>query len=109
MYKGITPTIILSLPESSAILQASHVYVTIADKCKSITKQDDELTIEADTEHEATNISVFLTQSETLAFHKGSVMVQVNWTYQEGGISKRACSTIGKITFAENLLNGVVE
>ena len=109
MYKGITPTIILTLPESSAILSASNVYVTLADKCKSITKTNDELTIEADTEHEAINISVFLTQSETLAFHKGAVMIQVNWTYQEGGISKRACSTIGKITFAENLLNGVVE
>lgn len=109
MYKGITPTITLSLPESSAVLNASHVYVTIADKCKSITKQDDELTIEADTEHETINISVFLTQSETLAFHKGSVMIQVNWTYMESGTSKRACSTIGKLTFADNLLNGVIE
>lgn len=109
MYKGITPTIVLSLPESSAVLNASHVYVTIADKCKSITKQDDELTIEADTEHEAINISVFLTQSETLAFRKGSVMIQVNWTYMESGTSKRACSTIGKLTFADNLLNGVIE
>lgn len=109
MYKGITPTIILTLPESSAVLSASHVYVTIADKCKSITKQDDELTIEADTEHEAINISVFLTQSETLAFHKGSVMIQVNWTYMESGTAKRACSTIGKLTFADNLLNGVIE
>ena len=109
MYKGITPTIILTLPESSAVLSASHVYVTIADKCKSITKQDDELTIEADTEHEAITISVFLTQAETLAFRKGSVMIQVNWTYMESGTSKRACSTIGKLTFADNLLNGVIE
>lgn len=109
MYKGITPTIILTLPESSAVLNASHVYVTIADKCKSITKQDDELTIEADTEHEAINISVFLTQAETLAFRKGTVMIQVNWTYMESGTSKRACSTIGKLTFADNLLNGVIE
>ena len=109
MYKGITPTIILTLPESAEILNASHVYVTIADKVKSITKQDDELTIEADTEHEAINISVFLTQSETLAFRKGSVMIQVNWTYIESGTSKRACSTIGKLTFADNLLNGVIE
>ena len=109
MYKGITPTIILTLPESSAVLSASHVYVTIADKCKSVTKQDDELTIQADTEHEAINISVFLTQAETLAFHKGSVMIQVNWTYEESGTSKRACSTIGKLTFADNLLNGVIE
>lgn len=109
MYKGITPTIILSLPESSAVLNASNVYVTLADKCKSITKTNDELVIEADTEHEAINVSVFLTQAETLAFHKGSVMIQVNWTYQEAGIAKRACSTIGKLTFAENLLNGVIE
>ena len=109
MYKGITPTIILTLPESSEVLNASHVYVTIADKCKSITKQDDELTIEADTEHEAINISVFLTQAETLEFRKGSVMIQANWTYIESGTSKRACSTIGKLTFADNLLNGVIE
>lgn len=109
MYKGITPTIILTLPDTSEIMQASHVYVTIADKCKSITKQDDELVIEADAENETINISVFLTQAETLAFRKGSAMVQVNWTYLESGVSKRACSTIGRLTFAENLLNGVIE
>ena len=48
MYKGITPTIVLSLPESSAVLNATNVYVTLADKCKSITKTNDELAIEAD-------------------------------------------------------------
>ena len=109
MYKGITPTVVLTLPESSAVLSASHVYVTIADKCKSITKQDDELVIEADAVNETINISVFLTQAETLAFRKGSAMVQVNWTYLESGVSKRACSTIGRLTFADNLLNGVIE
>ena len=36
-------------------------------------------------------------------------MIQVNWTYMESGTSKRACSTIGKLTFADNLLNGVIE
>ncbi len=107
MYKGITPTIILTLPPESAVDSASNVYVTIADKCKSITKKNDELTIAAG--EEAVTISVFLTQEETFAFHKGSVMVQVNWTYQEEGVSKRAASTIGKLTFADNLLNGVIE
>lgn len=109
MYKGITPTIILSLPDYSEIMSASNVYVTLADKCKSVTKKNDDLVIAADTEHEAITISVYLTQMETLSFHSGSVMVQVNWTYQEGNETKRACSTIGRITFADNLLNGVIE
>ena len=109
MYKGITPTIILTLPESSEITSAQNVYVTLAGKCgKTITKQNEELTIEADTEHHVVNVSVFLTQEETLSFHKGEVAVQVNWTFQEDGLSKRACSTIGKLSFTDNLIDGVI-
>lgn len=109
MYKGITPTIELTLPEAAALGSASHVYVTVAGKDKSITKADAEIDVTHDLVNEVYTIGVFLDQQETLSFHKGAAMVQVNWTYDENGIAKRAASTIGKLTFSENLLNEVVE
>ena len=109
MYKGITPTIELTLPEASMLDSASHVYVTIAGKDNSITKADAEIDVTHDLVNEVYTIGVFLDQQETLSFKKGAAMVQVNWTYDENGISKRASSTIGKLTFSENLLNEVVE
>lgn len=115
MYKGITPTLILTLPDTSQLLSASNVYVTLAgkgDKCRpgtTITKKNEDLSIEEDAQNHVINVSVFLTQEETLSFNRGEVAVQVNWTYIENDVTKRACSTIGKIAFTENLINGVIE
>ena len=105
MYKGITPTFILTLPAEGHIFDAEHVYVTLAAKCKTITKSDTELSFDTDAQGNAV-IYVFLTQEETLAFPKGQVLIQVNWTFDDG--AQRACSTIASVTFADNLLDGVI-
>lgn len=103
MYKGITPTFTLTLPEDIDLSTASNVYATFVSKDGvSMTKSGDDLSVDKNT------ISVLLTQAETLSFPRGEVSVQVNWTYQEEDVTKRACSTIATVTWTDNLLNEVI-
>lgn len=104
MYKGITPTFTLTLPESVDLSTAANVYVSFASKvCDvSLQKSGDELTVERNV------VSVFLTQEETLSFPRGETAVQINWTYQEADVTKRACSTIATVTWTDNLINEVI-
>lgn len=104
MYKGTTPTFTLELEGDNVDLtQASNVYVTFATSKKIIlTKEDEDLTVEP------TVVKVFLTQKETLQF-PSQVMVQINWTYDEGGETKRACSEIAQVAVNRNLLEQVLE
>lgn len=105
MYKGTTPTFTLTLPEEIDLLQADSVYVTLTtDRRKLLLEktQDDGLTITANA------IDVFLTQQETLAMPTGTVLLQVNWTYQEAGVAKRACSDVVRISWENNLHGEVI-
>ena len=67
-----------------------------------MTKTGDELVVSANT------ITLTLTQEETLSFKPGAVQIQVNWTYQEGGMVKRAASDVASIVFKANLEGGVL-
>lgn len=103
MYKGITPTFTLTLPEGIDLGYAQHVYVTLGRKGKAILqKSDDDLAIEANT------IEVYLDQAETLSLPEGTVQIQVNWTYQEAGKTKRACSEIATTYWKHNLEDEVL-
>lgn len=98
--RGVTPTFVLTFTDEGLdFTAADHVYVTFKGR-KTITKQDEDLTIEEK------QISVYLSQEETLSFTKGIVQIQVNWTYANGS---RSASTIGKYDMSENLLDKVVE
>lgn len=102
IYKGITPTITLTLPKSID-LNGAEVYVTFAPcRGESFTKTNEELDIDGNT------IYVYLTQEETLSFPTGKTAVQVNWTYMDSGVKKRACTQIAKFVFEDNLLNEVL-
>lgn len=104
MYKGITPTFTLTLPEDVDLSFASNVYVTLGRKGNAILqKTGQELGIDSNV------ISVFLTQAETLALPTGQVQIQVNWTYQEAGVAKRACSEIAVTYWKGNLEPEVLE
>lgn len=101
MYKGTTPTFTFVLPEEADISSASHVYVSFScnsGKTPLITKTGNDLNIDGD------SVEVFLNQRETLILPKGKVRVQLNWTYQDGGITKRACSQIMTIDTENNLI-----
>lgn len=104
MYKGTTPTYIFTLPEDIDLSSAESVYVTFAKSNYEVilTKQDDELEVSANT------VSVYLTQEETLDFPRSEILIQINWTFEEDGETKRACSEIVRDQTHRNLINEVI-
>lgn len=98
--RGVTPTFTLTFESDDLDLtQADHVYVTFCNKV-TLTKSDGDLDIAAK------QISVYLSQEETLSFSEGATAIQVNWTYGDGS---RAASEIVRYNFNAQLLNRVVE
>lgn len=103
MYKGTTPTFIFTLPETVDLSMASNVYVTFAKSDGGVVeKTGDDLVIDSN------RVSVFLTQKETLTF-TSKVKIQINWTYTENDVTKRACSTIKTIDVLNNLIPRAVK
>lgn len=99
MYKGTTPSITLTLPDTVDLGSASSVYVTFANKrgAKIMQKTGDDLQIDENV------VVVYLTQEETLSLPTGRTLIQVNWTYIEDGKTKRACTEIAEAVFKANL------
>lgn len=105
VMKGTTPTFTLTLPEDIDLNAADNVYVTLSymnSGREIFTKESEDLVIDGNV------IDVFLTQEETLSF-PSAAMLQVNWTYNDAGVNKRASSEIVSIDFTNNLLSRVVE
>lgn len=102
MVKYTTPTFSLTLPNEVDLTDATNVYATFSATGLEITKSGADLTVSA---HQ---VDVFFTQDETAKFPVGSMRIQLNWTYQEGGIAKRACSEIATVNVTPNLLDEVV-
>lgn len=103
MYKGITPTFTLTLPEDIDLGMATNVYVTFGRRGKKILEKSG-----ADLAVDENEIGVFLSQEETLALPTGEVQIQVNWTYQEAGTTVRAASDIATTWWQPNLEPGVL-
>lgn len=104
MYKGVTPTYTFKAPSTVDLSLASKVWVTFSTtgEREILTKSGDEITIENN------SAEVFLTQNETLKFPEGRVKVQLNWIYQDGLRTKRACSNKFFINVDDNLKNEVL-
>lgn len=103
--RGTTPTYRLILQDTTIDLaEANDVYVTFADGKynKIIEKTGADLYIDGNV------VEIFLTQEETLKLPAGELLVQINWTYQEGTTTKRAASQIVRTTSARNLKNEVI-
>ena len=102
--RGTTPTYKLTLPQDIDLTAASSVYVTFSDTYykKIIEKTGEELSIDTNI------IEVYLTQAETLMFPSGSVLVQVNWTIQEGSVTKRIATEIKRVESCRNLKEEVI-
>lgn len=75
---GLTPTIIVRMPQEIDLTEAAHVYVSFKQAGKLILKKTDGFTVAP---HE---VSVYLTQEETLKFAPRDATIQVNWTYATG-------------------------
>lgn len=97
MHRGITPTITLTLPEGIDLGYANNVYVSISDRRgkNKITLTGAALTIDGNT------ITTTLRQEDTLKLSQA--YIQVNWTYLDGGITKRASSEIVSVYFKDTL------
>lgn len=96
MYRGTTPTLILTFPEGTDF-SGSDVYVSLSDQKRNELIRMENPPIEDNV------ISIFLTQEQTLAL-PNYVLVQVNWTYG----NKRACSNIVSIDTKRNLISEVL-
>lgn len=103
MYKGTTPTFTLTLPEEVDLTTAQNVYVTFEKGKKELRKTGDDLVVTA---HQ---VEVYLSQEETLSFPSGNVDLQLNWTYQDGGMIKRAASNIVSVSMKTNLEDRVLD
>lgn len=105
MYRGTTPTYTFTLPDEVDLTLASKVYVTFAKMDETIifTKDNDDIEITAH------SVEVYLTQEETLALPDGRIKVQLNWLYDDNGVTKRACSNKVVITTQKNLIDKVLE
>lgn len=104
MVRGTTPTYIFTFPEDIDLSVAEAVYVTFANKQYQtlLEKTGDELEISGNT------VSVFLDQEETLRLQRNEVYIQINWTYDDDGVTKRACSEILRDEVGRNLINEVI-
>lgn len=100
--RGTTPTFTLTFPQDSAVnlTEAVNVYVTFSCNRTTITKTGEDLEVAQK------SVSVFLSQTETLAFSDGAVDIQVNWTTLDG---KRMASDVVTYTFNRQLLLKEVE
>ena len=96
--RGVTPTFVLSFPETVDLTQATSVYVTFSYGRRTLTKSGDDLEVAA---HQ---ISVFLSQTETLSFPIGNVEIQVNWMV--GNL--RYASDIAQYNITRQLLDKVL-
>lgn len=100
IIQGVTPTFTLTVPEDIDLTEAANVYATFQQSKTILTKKGADLDISA---HE---VGVYLKQAETLAFEKGRVLVQLNWTYADGS----RCATQKKgIEWDDNLLREVLQ
>lgn len=104
MIRGTTPSLTLTISGTGVNLSsANNVYVTLSNGLHTITKTGSDLAISA------TQVICYLTQAESLTFSEGrDVLVQVNWTYTDGGATKRAATITQAIEVTKQLLPEVI-
>ena len=78
MVQGTTPTFILTLPNTVDLTAVSNLYFSLEQGSTKLQKTGSSLSIDGQ------NISVYLTQAETLKFNTGRANLQLNWTYPDG-------------------------
>lgn len=101
MFRGTTPTYTFTFPDEVDISQANEIYVTFSNLWSKeiLTKSGNDLNVVDN------SVEVFLDQEETLSFPNGQVKAQLNWLYDDGGVTKRACSQIITLIAERNLID----
>ena len=104
MYILTTPTVTFTFPQDVDMTLADDVYVTFTDTKNVIllNKTGNDLTVEAH------SVSLFLSQEDTKDLPKKGMKAQINWTYTDEGVLKRACTDILSIAVSENLYPEII-
>lgn len=104
MYRLTTPTVSFSFPEGVDMTLADEVYVTFTDSKNNIllNKTGSDLDISSN------SVSLFLSQEDTIDLPTKGIKVQINWTYTDEGLLKRACTDILSIAVSENLYPQII-
>ena len=100
MYKGTTPTFIFTFTDFDPTTADDIILTFSADKRVPIVEVGkDDMTITH------TQISVWLSQEETLSFPMGRIYCQFNFLFEDG---QRVASRIKDVEFNRNLHNEVM-
>ena len=97
MVQATTPTIIMNLPNTVDLTQAQTIVFTMTQGSTVIKK--------VITDASEQQVSVYLTQDDTLGLSNGIAQIQLNWTYSD---NSRACTNIENINVTPNLLKAVI-
>lgn len=99
MIRYTTPTITLNI--SADLSSATNIIVTI--------KQGDLFLKKEHQTYSQGKVMLELSETESAAFKANSTAnVQINWTYTDNGVEKRAATYAGMITIRENMLQEVL-
>lgn len=103
MIEGTTPTFILSITDEDVDLTlASRVIVSFKQAYTGVDLRKEGNSIDV----EAKQVSVYLTQDESLSFATGKpIDLQINWVYED---SSRSCTRIETIEVTKNLIEEVI-
>ena len=101
MIRGTTPTFKLSIDDESIDLtEMNNVYATFQQDEYLVTKTGEDIEVYPQ------EVDVYFSQEESLRFNKGTVNIQLNWTFGDG---RRVCSNIVNTYIGENLVGEVLE
>lgn len=106
MIIGTTPTFTLRLKRTYNVdlASAQNIYVTFKQGNTILSKDRSNITIV-----DGKTITVTLTQEESLNFSLDKkIEMQLNWTYIDGGITKRAATKVITINLEKQLLTQVL-
>ena len=101
MYRGTTPTLVLTLKTFIDFQNVDKLYVTIQSKLKSIDIDKSRCVLD----NENKTIQFTLTQEETLQFNVSNVEIQVRMKLKDG---KVYASSIANVEMNKILKDGVI-
>ena len=76
--QGLTPTIIVTVPEEIDLTEAANVYASFKQGKKVLLVIHDGLDVQAH------SVGIYLEQAQTLQFNPGEIGLMINWTYANG-------------------------
>ena len=101
--RGTTPY--LSITVEGRDLTTAHVFVTIRQREKTLTKDGADVSCTYDSQEDTSELHVAYTQADTLGLADGAAELQLRWIYADGTAEE---SEIASITIGRVLKGGVI-